>query len=81
MTKGDGAQSCIQNSELSAQLFASSKFNRGNWGFVRLGYVTKIKKELAAYKRFKKLTQDCVALAITLSQLRIEEARQNEDGK
>ena len=49
--------------------------------FVRPGYVTKIKKELAAYKRFKKLTQDWVALAITLSQLRIEEARQNEDGK
>jgi len=49
--------------------------------FVRPGYVTIIRKELAAYKRFKKLTQDWVALAITLSQLLLEEARQKEDKK
>ena len=49
--------------------------------FIRPGYVTTIKKELAAYKRFRKLTQDWLALAITLSQLRLEEARQIEGKK
>ena len=49
--------------------------------FVRPGYVTIIKKELTAYKRFKKLTQDWVSLAITLSQLELEDARQKEDKK
>ena len=49
--------------------------------FVRPGYVTIIRKELAAYKRFKKLTQDWVSLAITLSQLQLEKARQQEDKK
>ena len=49
--------------------------------FVRPGYVPIINKELAAYKRFKKLTQDWVSLAITLSQLQLEEARKKEDKK
>ena len=49
--------------------------------FVRPGYVTIITKELDAYKQFKKLTQDWVSLAITLSQLQMEEARKNEDKK
>jgi hypothetical protein len=49
--------------------------------FVRLGYVTIIRKELAAYKRFKKLTQDWVALSIALSQLQLEDARKKEDKK
>jgi hypothetical protein len=49
--------------------------------FVRPGYVTIIREELAAYKRFKELTQDWVSLAITLSQLQLEEARQKEDKK
>ncbi len=49
--------------------------------FIRLGYVAKIKKELAAYKRFKELTQNWVTLALTLSQLRLEEARRAEDRK
>ncbi len=49
--------------------------------FVRPGYVAKIKKELATYKRFRKLTQDWVSLSITLSQMKLEEARQNEGGK
>jgi hypothetical protein len=43
--------------------------------------VTIIREELAAYKRFKELTQDWVSLAITLSQLQLEEARQKEDKK
>src|ERR1017187_10986297 len=38
--------------------------------FVRPGYVAKIKKELAAYKRFRELTQKSVTLALELSQLR-----------
>lgn len=49
--------------------------------FVRPEYVAIVRKELAAYKRFKKLTQDWVSLAITLSQLELEEARQKEDKK
>ena len=49
--------------------------------FVRPGYVTIIGEELAAYKRFKEITQEWVSLAITLSQLQLEEARQKEDKK
>jgi len=43
--------------------------------FVRPGYVSQIKKELAVYKRFRQLTQSWVALELTLSQLRLEQAR------
>jgi len=43
--------------------------------------VAKIKKELATYKRFRKLTQDWVALAITLSQMKLAEARQKDKEK
>jgi len=49
--------------------------------FVRPAYVAPIKKELAAYKRFRKLTQDWVSLALALSQLRLEQARQQQDEK
>ena len=49
--------------------------------FVRPGYVAKIKKELATYKRFRKLTQDWVALAIALSQMKLAEARQKDKEK
>ena len=49
--------------------------------FVRPGYALQIKKELAAYKQFRKLTQKWVALALTLSQLRLEQARREEDQK
>ncbi len=49
--------------------------------FVRPGYVPEIKKELAAYKRFRDLTQKWVTLELTLSQLRLEEARRAEDEK
>ena len=41
--------------------------------FVR--HVAKIRKELAAYKRFRGLTQEWLTLALTLSQLRLEQAR------
>jgi len=43
--------------------------------FVRPGDVAKIRKELAAYKRFRGLTQEWLTLALTLSQLRLEQAR------
>ena len=49
--------------------------------FVRPGYVAQIKKELAAYKRYRELTQKWVALALTLSQLRLEQARRHADQK
>ena len=46
---------------------------------VRPGYVSQIKKELAAYKRFRKLTQSWVALELTRSQLRLEQARREAE--
>jgi|SRR5450759_3003119 hypothetical protein len=49
--------------------------------FVRPGYVAQIKRELAAYQRFRELTQKWVALALTLSQLRLEQARREADQK
>lgn len=49
--------------------------------FVRPGYVAQIKKELAAYKRFRALTQKWVSLELALSQLRLEQARRKEDAK
>jgi len=36
---------------------------------------------LATYKRFRKLNQDWVSLAITLSQMKLEEARQKDNEK
>ena len=46
--------------------------------FVRPGYVATIKRELANYKRFRKLADDWVALEIELSQLKLEDSRRNE---
>ncbi len=48
---------------------------------MRPGYVAQIKKELAAYKRFRVLTQKWVSLELTLSRLRLEQARREEDEK
>ena len=47
--------------------------------FVRPGYVPQIKKELANYKRFRKLTQSWLELELTLSQLRLEQARRQAE--
>jgi hypothetical protein len=47
--------------------------------FVRSGYVPQIKKELANYKRFRKLTQTWVDLELNLSQLRLEQARRDAE--
>jgi hypothetical protein len=41
--------------------------------------VSQIKKELPAYKRFQQLTQTWVAQEITLSQLRLEQARREAE--
>ena len=49
--------------------------------FVRPGYVAQIKKGLAAYKRFRDLTEKWVTLQLSLSQLRLEEPRRAEDEK
>jgi hypothetical protein len=49
--------------------------------FERPGNVTQIKKELAAFKRFRTLTQKWVSLELALSQLRLEQARREEDEK
>jgi hypothetical protein len=47
--------------------------------FVRPGYVSVIRKELAAYKRYRQLTQEWVTLALSLSQMRLEQARKKLD--
>ena len=43
--------------------------------------MAQIKKELAAYKRYRELTQKWLTLALTLSQLRLEQARREADQK
>ncbi len=58
-----------------------SHAGRSTTRFVRPGYVPQIKRELAAYKRFRQLTEKWVTLALTLSQLRLEQARREEDQK
>lgn len=47
--------------------------------FVRPAYVATIRKELAAYKRYRNLTQEWVDLAVNLSQMRLEQARKELD--
>ena len=60
----------------------SIRSSRGSTGrFIRPSYAPRIGKELAAYKRFKELTQEWVALAVTLSQLCLDEARREADRK
>ena len=43
--------------------------------FVRPPFVPQVRKQLAAYKKFKALTEKWVALALELSKLKMEEAR------
>jgi hypothetical protein len=43
--------------------------------FVRPQFVSQVRKQLAAYKKFKALTEKWVALALELSKLKMEEAR------
>ena len=43
--------------------------------FVRPQFVPEVRKQLAAYKTFKKLTEKWVALALELSKLKMEQAR------
>jgi hypothetical protein len=47
--------------------------------FIRPPYVAAIQKELAAYKRYRELTQEWVSLAVALSQMRLEQARKHLD--
>ena len=54
-----------------------SHLGKSTTRFVRLGYAPQIKKEVGAYKRFRQLTQTWVTLALTLSQLRLEQARRD----
>ncbi len=44
-------------------------------------YAGQITKELAAYKRFRELTQEWVTQELALSQLRLDMARQKDDEK
>jgi len=43
--------------------------------FVRPQFLTQVRRQLAAYKRFKTLTEEWVALALELSKAKLEEAR------
>ena len=43
--------------------------------FVRPQFVPEVRKQLAAYKKFKALTEKWIALALELSKLKMEEAR------
>jgi len=43
--------------------------------FVRPQFVPEVRKQLAAYKKFKGLTEKWVALALTLAKLKMEQAR------
>lgn len=43
--------------------------------FVRPQFVPEVRKQLAAYKQFKGLTEKWVALALELSKLKMEQAR------
>jgi hypothetical protein len=43
--------------------------------FIRPQFVPEVRKQLAAYKKFKALTENWVALALELSKLKMEEAR------
>ena len=43
--------------------------------FVRPQFVSQVRRQLAAYKKFKGLTEKWVALALELSKLKMEEAR------
>ena len=48
---------------------------KGGTKFIRPIFVKQIKKETAQYKKFKKLTDLWIALAIQLSDLKIEEEK------
>jgi len=43
--------------------------------FVRPQFVPEVRKQLANYKKFKRLTEKWVALALELAKLKMEEAR------
>jgi len=58
-----------------------SHLGKSTTRFVRPSYAGQIQKELAAYKRFRELTQEWVTQELALSQLRLDLARQKEDEK
>ena len=58
-----------------------SHLGKSTTRFVRPNYAGQIKKELAAYKRFRELTQEWVTQELALSQLRLDLARRKDDEK
>ncbi|MGH8478399.1 MAG: hypothetical protein ACREXK_02190, partial [Gammaproteobacteria bacterium] len=68
-----------QGDDLQFYQLSYSHQGKSTTRFVRPGYAAKIRKELAAYKRFRGLTQEWLTLALTLSQLRLEQARRELD--
>jgi hypothetical protein len=58
-----------------------SHLGKSTTRFVRPIYAGQIKEELAAYKRFRELTQEWLTQELVLSQLRLELARRKDDEK
>ena len=52
-----------------------SHLGKSTTQFVRPQFVPEVRKQLTAYKKFKKLTEKWVALALELAKLKMEEAR------
>ena len=52
-----------------------SQRGKSSTQFVRPQFVPEVRKQLAAYKKFKALTEKWIALALELSKLKMEEAR------
>ena len=48
---------------------------KGTTQFIRPQFVREVRKQLAAYKKFRALTDKWVALALELSKLKMQEAR------
>jgi hypothetical protein len=46
--------------------------------FIRPAFVAEVKTQLANYKRYRKLTDDWVGLALELAKWRLEEAKRRE---
>lgn len=52
-----------------------SRHGKSTTQFIRPQFVIHVRKQLAAYKKFKELTDEWVSLALELSKARMEEAR------
>lgn len=49
--------------------------------FIRPAYLKEVKRQIANYKRYRKLTDEWLRLALELARRNLEEARRRESGK